>query len=327
MTIRTALFLSYIFLLLIPDLTFAVGFQKRSAPDPDDKPLNMGIWYPSDAPTSRIEGLREPVASEGRIIGADLPLIVISHGNGGGPSGHSDTAIALAKAGFVVVSVMHTGDNFRDQSYAGMTRWFTDRPRHIQRVLDYMLGQWPEKKQLDASRIGFFGFSMGGYTGLVVAGATPAFESIRAYCTEQPAEFTCALLKRLNSEALTASSPSASTWLHDKRVGAAVIAAPGFLYAFEPQDIATIDIPIQLWVAEHDDSVPAEILTHLKENRPEGFEINEVPKAGHFAFLPPCDFSEILCSDANGFDRKAFHNELNDAIVSFFKRSLVSAAP
>ena len=327
MTIRTALFVSCIFVLVIPDLAFAAGFQVRSAPDPDDQPLKVGIWYPSDATTSRIDGLREPVAFDGRLIGGDLPLIVISHGNGGALSGHSNTALALANEGFVVVSVTHTGDNFQDQSYAGMTRWFTDRPRHIQRVLDYMLTQWPERTQLDESRIGFFGFSMGGYTGLVVAGATPAFERIRTHCAEHPAKFTCTLLMRLNSEALTASSPPASTWVHDARVGAAILAAPGFPYAFEPQEIATIDIPIQLWVAEHDDRVPAETLVHLQENLPEGFEFHTVQNAGHFAFLPPCDFSVKLCSDPEGFDREAFHDELNDAVVSFFKRTLVTTAP
>ena len=327
MTIRTALFVSFMFVLVIPDLTFAAGFQVRSAADLNDQPLKVGIWYPSDAPTHRIEGLREPVALNGRIIGGDLPLIVISHGNGGGLLGHSDTALALANEGFVVVSLTHTGDNHQDQSYAGMTRWFTDRPRHIQRVLDYMLTQWPERTQLDESRIGFFGFSMGGFTGLVVAGATPAFERIRAYCTEHPAEITCAVLKRLDSEVLTASSPPASTWVRDARVGAAILAAPGFLYAFELQEIAMIDIPIQLWVAEHDERVHAETLVHLRENRPEGFELHTVDNAGHFAFLPPCNFSVKLCSDPEGFDRKAFHDDLNDAIVSFFKRTLVSAAP
>ena len=327
MTIRTALFISCVFVLVIPDLTFAAGFQVRSAPDPDDQPLKVGIWYPSDAPTSRIEGLREPVAFNGRITGGDLPLIVISHGNGGGLSGHSDTALALANEGFVVVSVSHTGDNHHDQSYAGKTRWFTDRPRHIQRVLDYMLTQWPERTQLDESRIGFFGFSMGGFTGLVVAGATPAFEPIRAYCAEHPTEFTCTVLKRLNSETLTVSSPPASSWVHDARVGAAVLAAPGFLYAFELQEIATIDIPIQFWVAEHDERVHAETLVRLQESRPGEFEFHAVQNAGHFAFLPPCNFSSKLCFDPEGFDRKAFHDELNDAVVSFFKRTLVSAAP
>ena len=115
--------------------------------------------------------------------------------------------------------------------------------------------------------------------------------------------------------------------MHDARVGAAVLAAPGFPYAFELQEIATIDIPIQLWVAEHDDRVPAETLVHLQEIRPEGFEFHTVQNAGHFVFLPPCDFSLKLCSDPEGFDRKAFHVEFNDAVVSFFKRKLVSAAP
>ena len=36
-------------LLMLTAPAMAVGFQDVTAPDPDDQPLEIGIWYPSDA--------------------------------------------------------------------------------------------------------------------------------------------------------------------------------------------------------------------------------------------------------------------------------------
>ncbi|MCK7495223.1 MAG: hypothetical protein MZW92_32090 [Comamonadaceae bacterium] len=59
------------------------------------------------------------VARNAPVAGGGLPLVVVSHGNGGGPQSHADLALALASAGYVVAAPMHTGDNFFDQSAAG----------------------------------------------------------------------------------------------------------------------------------------------------------------------------------------------------------------
>ena len=105
---------------LIASPAGAAGFQYGTAPDPDGKPIELGIWYPSDATVSSQQlGLfTQQVAPYAAIAGQSLPLIVISHGTGGGASSHYDTAIALANAGFVVVAPSHTGDNYKDQAYA-----------------------------------------------------------------------------------------------------------------------------------------------------------------------------------------------------------------
>src|SRR6202041_1717486 len=89
----------------------AVGFQYAAAPDPDDKPIELAIWYPSDAPTKPepLGLFTQNVAQYGAVKGAALPLVVISHGTGGSAAGHYDTALALADAGFVVVALSHTG--------------------------------------------------------------------------------------------------------------------------------------------------------------------------------------------------------------------------
>jgi predicted dienelactone hydrolase len=68
----------------------AVGFQPAAASDPEGRPLELNIWYPSDA-AARPRGLglfQRVVAADAPISGSQLPLIVISHGTGGGAETH-----------------------------------------------------------------------------------------------------------------------------------------------------------------------------------------------------------------------------------------------
>jgi predicted dienelactone hydrolase len=45
----------------------------------------------------------------------------------GSVGSHTDTALALASAGFVVAAVQHTEDETIDTRYVGMPRWLADR--------------------------------------------------------------------------------------------------------------------------------------------------------------------------------------------------------
>src|SRR3984893_12412511 len=99
----------------------SVGFQQLSVPDPAGKPLAVAIWYPSDAPAvdSPLGMFVQSVATGAPVSGKQLPLVLISHGTSGSLSSHYDTALALAKAGFVVAGLDHTGDKPGEQSYTG----------------------------------------------------------------------------------------------------------------------------------------------------------------------------------------------------------------
>ena len=79
-----------------------VGFQVVRATDADGRPFPIGVWYPTRAhprPTTLLGPLLMNVAAGGPIAGSDLPLVVISHGNGGALGSHADLALALADAG------------------------------------------------------------------------------------------------------------------------------------------------------------------------------------------------------------------------------------
>ncbi len=307
----------------------AVGFQQAEVPDPADRPIEVGIWYPSDAPASpqMLWPYRQVVAPGGALRGNRLPVVVISHGTGGSYAGHWDTAHALAAAGFVAIGVLHTGDNIRDQSYSGATRGFGERTRHIKLVLDWLLAEWPDHAKLDPGRVGAFGFSAGGFTVLAAAGGTPDIARGRLHCATQPSDPSCRLAKPNPTEA-----DQRAEWVRETRLRAVVAAAPALGWSFIGRGLAGLEVPVQLWRPAAD-----EVLQHpwnaelVRRSLPRPPEMHVVPRAGHYAFLAPCPDGMAaavpeICTDAAGFDRAAFHRELNRAVVGFFRTTLKQGA-
>lgn len=320
-------------LLLAAGPAGAVGFQWATAPDPDDRPLAIGIWYPSDAPMPDHTNtpFQQALAVDAPIAGDRLPLVVISHGSAGWLGGHADVAKALAEAGFVVVAVTHTGNNGRDNSYPAARR-NQDRPRHISRVLDYMLAAWPGHDRLDPSRIGIFGFSAGGFTALVAIGGTPNLALLIEHCREVPEEPACAVGETSGSGSAEAPPRRGPVWVHDSRIRAAVIASPGLGFAFDKDALARVTVPVQLWAAPGDTVVPEATNTALvRDALLSPPDYRRVEGAGHYAFVAPCDPGlealkpevwAMICVDPPGFDRVAFHRQLDDDVTTFFRAQL-----
>lgn len=306
-----------------------VGFQQLSVPDPQGKALSVAVWFPSAGkPVSvSIGPFQQMVIPDGPVAGKGLPLVIVSHGTGGSNASHYDTALVLASEGFVVAALTHTGDNYMDQNYAGNRKDLTDRPRQVSVVLNYLLSTWKERDHLNPSRVGMFGFSLGGFTTLVESGGVPDLARMRELCAERPTAPECLFVKQRNGDQL---SPETFTpaWAHDRRVKAAVIAAPAVSYLFGPGALKAVRIPLQLWRASNDDQVPDAWNTALiRREFPKPAEEHVVARAGHYAFLPPCtealaQQAPQICTDDPSFDRAAFHRDFNREVVEFFKNTL-----
>jgi len=250
------------------------------------------------------------------VDGKNLPLIVMSHGRTGSFLANRDTAQVLADAGFVVAAISHPGDNAQDGSRSSELSAFVDRPADMKRLVDYVVGSWGHAGAIDASRIGFFGFSRGGYTGLVVVGAEPRFDAAVGMCKEQ----TSAICKEVRRGSLP-------PLVHDSRVKAAVIADPLSIF-FTKTSFNEVWVPIQLWRSERGgDSVTPRSVDTVAEELPSPPDFRAVSNSQHFSFLPPCpaeiarDAPEI-CSDPPGFDREAFHKQFNAEVLAFFRKIL-----
>ncbi len=108
-------------------------------------------------------------------------FIVHSHGTGGDHLGHHDTLAALARAGFVAAAVQHPRDNYLDSSGFATDLQLIGRPHHIVALIDGVLADAKLGPLVDRQRIGMAGFSAGGYTTLLIAGAVPDFSLAAEY--------------------------------------------------------------------------------------------------------------------------------------------------
>ncbi|KGE05830.1 MULTISPECIES: alpha/beta hydrolase family protein [Burkholderia] len=302
-------------------LSQAAGLRFAQVPADGDGPaLKLAIWTPCAAAAQAltIGPYALSATRDCPTLGRQLPLVVISHGHGGSLLNHHDLAETLADAGYVVAAIDHPGDTHADMSRNADISSFVERPADIRRLIDYLLTTSPVAESIDADRIGFFGFSRGGYTGLVLAGGRPDFVHANVPCPD-PKLPICEQIRnrRLPSQPLA----------RDPRIRAYVLADP--LNEFpDPEDLKDVKAPIQLWASElGGDGVLAGTIAALACSLPARPESHVVPGAAHFAFLPPCPASlahdsPALCTDGAGFDRAAFHRDFNAKALAFFDARL-----
>lgn len=301
-----------------------VGFQIVGAGDSHGRPFAVGVWYPTEA-----QSAPGPMGAiqNGSVAGKGLPLIVISHGNGGGMTSHIDLALALARAGYVVAAPMHAGDNFEDPSASGLATLYSGRNRQLRITIDHMLANWKESEALDPEKVGAFGFSAGGFTVLTAAGAQPEMKRIPGHCAASP-EFICKVLEHYKSPLLNADGPAGEPMQASPRIKAIVVAGPGLGFTMTPAALSGVKVPVQMWSGEKDDKVPystnAKLIHEALGRNGQKVDFHSVPNAGHLSFTAPCGAVNIpeLCSDPEGFDRAAFHKNMNVMVVDFFDRYL-----
>lgn len=307
-------------LCLATSLAHAAGFQLIEVPASGSlQPLKGAVWYPCTQPAREVKfgPIVLSVTKDCPIAGEKLPLVVISHGRGGSFLGHRDTAETLADAGFVVVAINHPGDTAMDKSRTDEFSVFVERPADIKRVIDFVLGPWSDAASVDAGRVGIFGFSRGGYTGLVAIGVNPFFGKRLRLCEGNDSP-PC-------NQVHTGEIPELA---HDPRIKAAVIADPLSVF-FTAESFRTVTAPVQLWGSQRGgDGVTPDSVADIAKLLPTGSDFRVVPNSQHFAFLAPCpaDLTRTapeFCADGPGFDRVAFHREFNAEALAFFRRHLV----
>jgi predicted dienelactone hydrolase len=114
---------------------------------------------------------------------------------------------------------------------------------------------------------------------------------------------------------------------HDPRIKAAVIVDPLALL-FTADSLQGIKVPIQLWASElGGDGVLPHTVAAVDSGLPVKHEYHVVPNSAHFAFLAPCPPALTkarpeLCTDVPGFDRGAFHQQLDAEVLAFFRAQL-----
>lgn len=321
MLLRLPLLLPFILILIIPSAHAAeAGFQRgRTAAGAE-----IGIWYPAEGlPVRQRFGLyTADVVPDATVPHGRYPLVVISHGTGGDYASHVDTAVALARAGFVVAALTHPGDNWRDNSRAIRIE---ERPPAVRALVTHMLTVWTGRAAIDPRRIGAFGFSSGGFTVLAAVGGRPNLTRMASHCAANPTYFDCTLMTAQPRASVLPRWPD----MRDRRIRAVVLAAPALGFVFDRPGLADVRVPVQLWRADDDRILPApHYADSVRRALPVSPEFQSVPSAGHFDFLAPCSdppAMPVICASAPGFDRAAFHVRFNVEVVRFLTAKLGSS--
>jgi predicted dienelactone hydrolase len=266
--------------------------------------------------------------------------VVISHGQGGEALGHHDLATHLARHGFIVASLTHPRDNYRDSTGTGTAEVLFGRPAQVKALVTALLADPKWHALVDADRIGMAGFSDGGYTGLMLLGARPRFERYIGYCERQPQDRdTCGFIERLGAgggdgmqgfRAHAAKLDADRTrWgeTAEPRIRAAFLMAPTSVM-FDRDGVEGIEAPVFLYYGTDDRRLlPSEHVLHLAPLLRSPPETRAVADADHWVFLAPCtaelaEAAPTICTDPPGVDRIAVHSRINADAVKFFRRAL-----
>jgi predicted dienelactone hydrolase len=291
--------------------------------------IRAALWYPTrdaERDTSLAAQLLH-VAPNGRYLAsaARRPLILVSHGTGGDQYGHWDTAEALARAGFVVATIRHVGDNPNDHSALGSDRYLYGRPTQIEALLNALVADSDWSARIDTARIGFFGFSAGGFTGLELLGARPRLDLLLSYCGRHPTDdLYCASGLHGRFTMTGRYDPPR----RDPRIRAAALWAPAFAFLFDSRSLASVKAPLLIVRAALDSVViEPDNVAHLTRALPRPPQLRVVPRARHYTLLAPCGptlarLVPDICTDLPGVSRTAVHDTLDAELVAFFARRL-----
>jgi predicted dienelactone hydrolase len=315
--------------------------------DVNHKPdVRVTVWYPaaSDAheeridfgPPSRPLFIVGQVARDAPFLDARRrPVILFSHGFGGTARMMAWFTLPLVRAGYIVVAVDHPGNNGADKMTMAGALLTWDRAEDLKAALAAAEADPVIGPHIDAHRLGVSGFSAGGFTSLVSAGARVDMSLFVAFCEAHPADTGCAPQKELAFTMDEARKAMASPELAPEAaragddhsipgVRAAFTIAPALVLALPPKDLSRIKTPVAIILGDADTVAPPAVngLAAAKELR--HAELKVLPGVGHYDFLSECTpagRAVVPVCDIKG-DQAASHKAAIDMALAFFRRNL-----
>ena len=294
-----------------------------------DADVHFGVWYPTDAPTAlqRMGPFEVDIARNAVPKSGEFPVVMLSHGNGGRYRNHYLTAEALVRAGFIVIAPDHQADFLigGQKTAAALDHRYLELSRALEIVRsDPTFGQ-----SLSDGAVNGLGYSLGGATALLAAGATFDSEIVERHCAEnqdQDLEFCDDpgfIFRFIQSFKFDPTlRPTSDPFQHGAFIsGHLILVAP----IYQGIDVRSMRSFQTLTIIAINGDQIAKPRFHAKPLQEAFTELDSVNYATieghHYAFISP--FPDWLTSkedipvaeDPEGFDRREFIEKANSQIL------------
>ncbi|WP_394762407.1 alpha/beta hydrolase family protein [Phenylobacterium sp.] len=279
--------------------------------DADHKPtVRVTVWYPAAegsveksldlGPPGRPMFLVGEAAPDAAFMDTRRrPVILVSHGYGGSARMMGWFTTVLAQQGYIVIAVDHPGNNALDKMTVAGGTLFWDRPGDLQAALDRAKDDPVIGPHLDLKRLGVAGFSAGGFTALVAAGARVDVEHFKTFCAEHPDDGVCKpqlefpvtpeqTAAALADPALAAETARAGDDHSIRGVRAVFAMAPAIVQALDPASLRTISTPVAIILGEADPVAPPHTNGGVAARAIPRAQLKALPNVGHYDFLSTC---------------------------------------
>jgi len=270
--------------------------------------LPLLIMYPTyqEEQVEKMGPYTISAAQDAPLSNGSFPLVILSHGDGSTPLAYRTIAQFLARNGFIAGIPQHPFNNREDNTLSGTIDNLKNRPTHIRTVIDWFLKESAFSSSIHSNNISLIGHSMGGYTALAVAGGIPT-----SFPSESPDQ-----------------KPYCLSVTQDKRVQSLILLAPATGWFRERGALEDVNIPILMITGEKDTITPSFHGEFVLNGVSDAEKVQHifVENGGHFSFLSPFpDFMKsptfLPAQDPEGFNRKEFHEDLQNTILDFLLRS------
>ncbi len=260
--------------------------------------ISTHIWYPIQA-----KSLGKPLNPKGPFIpvvatlhaplannSSSFPVVLISHGSMGLASRLFWLAEPLVKKGVIAIAVDHPGNMFGDSSADGLMRIW-DRAKDLSFVLSEISKSTEYQNRIDNSKISAVGYSAGGTTVLLLAGARFSFDKFSnptPHCSGSKDPFykkQCNELTSLNPKSYGKDVIEGD--YSDSRIKSIIALDPGFTRSFQLDSLKHLQSPL-VFIADklsvpEDEIFSKDLLSLLGPGQAE-----VLPDSVHMTFLAPC---------------------------------------
>lgn len=303
---------------LITEVMYPIDYQGKNKTTSD-------VWV--QPPAIRDAALLSTIPSKERVWKGDqkVPLIIFSHEDGGSRLETTWLMYALAQQGYVVASVDHYGNtSYLNQPREALKRW--ERPKDVSFLITQLSRHPFFRSKIDPKQVGFVGFSVGGLTGVWLAGG-------KANLYRKPQQGTSPAIELTNDSDQefidSINYAPAKQSYQDPNIKAVFLMAPAYGFAFDQAGLKDIKIPVMIVAGEGDTvTPPKENAEYMSKWIPQSVLKILPGKTDHFVFFNLPSESGLKTLPKNWVEnnsevsREAVHKEVEDMAVKFFKENL-----